>query len=403
MRQGLAGQGIARLTLVLGAVMATGPLAIDMYLPALPTIQAEFGVDAARVQHTLSAYLLGLAVGQLLFGPIADRYGRKRPLQLGLGLFALACVGCALASSIESFVALRVAQALGGSSGMVVIRAIIRDRFNALQSAHVLSLMMLVMGVAPILAPLAGGYLLLQGSWHAIFWFLAVFAALCGAAVHFYLEESHAPEKRSPSLLHALGGFGHVARDLRFIGPVLVFVSAFGCFFAYLAAAPFVYIQYFGVAPQQFGWYFGAGALGFISVSQLNRRLISRWGPRRVLGWGVRLLSGAAFILLVCAATGFGGFPGVFIPVFCFIASVGLIASNASAVAMEPFGARAGGASSLLGASQSLFGVLTSAAVGWIPASGPVPMAVVVAACAVTALAAYTFLVRKPLSGSRVP
>lgn len=395
MRQGLEGQGIARLTLVLGAVMAVGPLAIDMYLPALPTIQAEFAVSAARVQHTLSAYLLGLAVGQLLFGPIADRFGRKRPLQLGLGLFAIACVGCALARSIESFVVLRVAQALGGSSGMVVIRAIIRDRFNALQSAHVLSLMMLVMGIAPILAPLAGGYLLLSGSWHVIFWFLAVFAAACVAAVHFFLEESHAPEKRSPTLLHALGGFGHVARDVRFIGPVLVFVSAFGCFFAYLAAAPFVFIQYFEVPAHQFGWYFGTNALGFITVSQLNRRLISRWGPRRVLGWGVRLLWTAAATLVVTALTGFGGFLGVLVPIFCFIASVGLIASNASAVAMEPFGTRAGGASSLLGSSQSLFGVLASAAVGWIPASGPVPMATIIGASASIALLAYTFLVKK--------
>src|SRR4051812_5575711 len=159
--------------------MAIGPLAVDMYLPAMPTLQAQFGVDAPRVQHTLSAYLLGLAIGQLLFGPIADRYGRKRPLELGLALFMVACAGCALAQNIESFVVLRFAQALGGASGMVVIRAIIRDRFDALQSARVLSLMMLVMGAAPILAPLAGGYLMLHGSWHWIFWFLSAFAAMC--------------------------------------------------------------------------------------------------------------------------------------------------------------------------------------------------------------------------------
>jgi DHA1 family bicyclomycin/chloramphenicol resistance-like MFS transporter len=396
MRAGGPGSSIARLTLVLGAVMATGPLAIDMYLPALPTIQSEFGVDAARVQHTLSAYLLGLAIGQLLFGPVADRYGRKAPLQLGLSLFALACAGCALAGDITSFVALRFAQALGGASGMVLIRAIIRDRFDALQSAHVLSLMLLVMGVAPILAPLAGGYVMLHGSWHWIFWFLAAFAGLCIAGVTLFLEESHAPERRSPTLLHALGGFAHVARDVRFIGPVLTFIAAFGCFFAYLAAAPFVYIQYFGVPPEQFGWYFGAGALGFISVSQVNRRLIARHGPRRVLGWGVASLSAAAAVLLVCAVGKLGGFAGVFIPIFWFIASIGLIASNASAVAMEPFGARAGGASSLLGASQSLFGVAASAAVGAIRAEGALPMAIIIASCAAIAATSYVLLVRKP-------
>src|SRR5712671_5282781 len=220
--------------------MATGPLAIDMYLPAMPTIQAEFAVEASRVQHTLSAYLFGLALGQLAFGPIADRYGRKLPL-------TLACAGCALSSSIDSFIALRFLQALGGASGMVLIRAVIRDRFDALQSARVLSLMMLVMGAAPILAPLLGGWILLHGAWHWIFWFLAAFAALCIALVALYLEETHPAERRSATVGAAIAGFVPVGRDRRFIGPVLVFISAFGAFFAYLAAAPFVFIQYFGV------------------------------------------------------------------------------------------------------------------------------------------------------------
>src|SRR5256885_12682420 len=177
--------------------MAIGPLAVDMYLPAMPTLQREFAVDASRVQHTLSAYLLGLAVGQLGFGPIADRFGRKAPLIGGLVVFTLASAACVVAGGIGQFVLLRFAQALGGASGMVVIRAIIRDRFDALQSARVLSLMMLVMGAAPILAPLAGGYVMLHGSWHWIFWFLAAFAALCIGAEHLFLDESHAPEKRA--------------------------------------------------------------------------------------------------------------------------------------------------------------------------------------------------------------
>src|SRR5213075_1776964 len=177
--------------------MAIGPLAIDMYLPALPTLATEFKVDAARVQHTLSAYLLGLAVGQLAFGPIADRYGRKPPLLGGLVVFTLASAGCLLAGTMEHFVALRFAQALGGASGMVVIRAVIRDRFDEIQSARVLSLMMLVMGAAPILAPLGGGWLLVNGSWHWIFAFLAAFALASAALVWRFLEESHPTERRS--------------------------------------------------------------------------------------------------------------------------------------------------------------------------------------------------------------
>src|SRR4051812_46362441 len=253
--------------------MAIGPLAVDMYLPALPSLQVEFATSAERVQHTLSAYLLGLACGQLFFGPIADRYGRKPPLLGGLVLFALASAACVAATEIGQFVVLRFAQALGGASGMVVIRAVIRDRFDEIQSARVLSLMMLVMGAAPILAPLAGGWLLVNGSWHWIFAFLASFALLCLALVALLLEESHPQHRRSRSLGRALTSALPLFGDVRFLGPVIVFIGAFGCFFASLAAAPFVFIQTFGIPAERFGWYFGANACGFIAVSQLNRRV----------------------------------------------------------------------------------------------------------------------------------
>ena len=388
-------QSTARLTLILGAVMALGPLAIDMYLPALPALQAEFGASAARVQQTLSAYLFGMAAGQLAFGPLADRFGRKPPLLGGLAFFALASAGCALSQTVESLVLLRTAQALGGSAGIVVVRSVIRDRFDVIQSARVLSAMLLVMGAAPILAPLAGGWILVGASWHWIFWFLFAYALFCTAIAHFFLQESHAPAARAPSLARALAGFGPLARDRRFVGPTLVFMASFGCFFAYLAAAPFVYIQHFGVPAERFGWYFGTGAAGFIAVSQLNRRLVSGRGPRRVLGWGLRILAGASGALLVFALSGFGGLPAVFGTLCVVIGSLGLIASNASVIAMAPFGDRAGGAASLLGASQSLTGVLASAAVGWVPGRGPLPMAIVVASCAAVSLAAYLALVRK--------
>jgi DHA1 family bicyclomycin/chloramphenicol resistance-like MFS transporter len=389
---------VARLTLVLGAIMALGPLALDMYLPALPALQTEYGAGAAQVQQTVSAYLLGMAVGQLAFGPLTDRFGRKRPLLAGLGLFAAASAGCALAHDIGHFILLRFAQALGGSSGMVVVRAVIRDRFDALQSARVLSLMMLVMGAAPILAPLAGGWLLVSASWHWIFWLLVAYALFCIAVGGRFLEESHPPHARSGSLFRALAAVLPLARHRLFIGPALVFMASFGAFFAYLAAAPLVFIQYFGVPADRFGIYFGVNALGFISVSQLNRRLVSGRGPRKVLGWGVAVLAGAALVLLACAFSGLGGFAAVFGALFFVVGSLGLIASNVSAIAMAPFGDRAGGAASLLGASQALTGVLTSAAVGWIHASGALPMALVIVVCAGVSLASYLFLVRRERS-----
>ena len=374
--------------------MAIGPLAIDMYLPALPALQAQFATTESRVQHTLSAYLLGLAFGQLFFGPIADRFGRKAPLLGGLAAFTLASAGCALSASIDQFVLLRFAQALGGASGMVVIRAVIRDRFDEIQSARVLSLMMLVMGAAPILAPLAGGWLLVNGSWRWIFFLLVAFAATCVALVALFLEESHPVHKRSATLLRALRSGVPLFADLRFLGPVIVFIGAFGCFFAYLAAAPFVYIEHFGVPAERFGWYFGANACGFIGVSQLNRRVVSRYGVRRTLGWGVTVLAAAALFLFVLSASEAIGFAGVFVPMFFIVASIGFIASNATAIAMAPFAERAGAASSLLGAAQSAFGVAASAAVGSIAARGAVPMASVIAVCAALSLGSYLFLVR---------
>jgi len=386
--------GVGRLTLVLGAIMALGPLALDMYLPALPMLEAEFAATPARVQHTVSAYLLGMALGQFAMGPLSDRFGRKPPLLGGLFLFAVASAGCALAQHIEGLVLLRFAQALGGSSIMVVVRAVIRDRFDAIQSAQVLSLMMLVMGAAPILAPLAGGWLLIAASWHWIFWLLAAYALFCIATAFFLLDESHPVHARSVSIGGALAAMLPLARHRLFVGPALVFMFSFGAFFSYLAAAPFVFIQYFGVPAERFGIYFGVNAFGFIMVSQLNRRLVHGRGPRKVLGWGVTTLAAAAALLLSSALTGVGGFAAVFAALFFVVASLGLIASNVSAVAMAPFGDRAGGAASLLGFSQALTGVVASAAVGWIPGEGALAMASVVAVCAAVSLVSYLTLVR---------
>ena len=383
--------------------MALGPLALDMYLPALPMLEVEFAATPARVQQTVSAYLFGMALGQLAMGPLTDRFGRKPPLLGGLAIFVVTSIGCALADHIESFTLLRFAQALGGSSIMVVVRAVIRDRFDAIQSARVLSLMMLVMGAAPILAPLAGGWLLIAASWRWIFWLLALYAVFCIATAYLFLSESHPPDLRTGSIGGALAGMWPLARDRLFVGPALVFMSSFGAFFAYLAAAPFVFIQYFRIPAERFGLYFGVNALGFILVSQINRHLVSGRGPRRVLGWGTALLALASLLLLLSAITGIGGFVAVFALLFAMVASLGLIASNVSAVAMAPFGDRAGGAASLLGFSQAMTGVVASAAVGWIDGVGAVPMAAIIAVCAAIALTSYVGLVRSAPGTAAVP
>lgn len=375
-----------RLALVLGSVTALGPLSIDMYLPGLPTLEVDLAASHGSVQNTLAAYFLGMAIGQLFYGPLSDRSGRKLPLAAGLILYLLASAGCALASSVESLIALRFVQALGGCAGMVIARAAIRDLYVGAEAARMFSAMVLVMGLAPILAPLAGGYVLVHGGWRMIFWLLVGFGALALAATLAALPETLAlATRRTGSLGDALSRMGGVARDARFLAPAMLLALPFAAVFAYISCAPFVLIQYFGVRAETFGWFFGANALGLIAGSQLNARLLRRATSAVILRWAIRVQAGMALVLFAVATSGAGGLAGVVAPLFFVVASIGFIAPNASAITMTPFGADAGTASALLGTGQALAGALASAAVGFIPGAGALPMAAVIVACTVSA------------------
>lgn len=381
-----------RLALVLGSVTALGPLSIDMYLPSLPTLEAELAASPASVQHTLAAYFFGMALGQLFYGPLSDRLGRKLPLAAGLGIFLLASVGCALAWSVQSLIALRFVQALGGCAGMVIARATIRDLYVGADAARMFSAMVLVMGLAPILAPLAGGYVLVHGGWRTIFWVLAAFGTVALVATLAALPETlERSTRRMGSLGDALARIRSVARDARFLVPGMLLALPFAAVFAYISSAPFVLIQYFGVRVEAFGWFFGANALGLIAGSQMNSRLLRRARSAVILRRAIRLQTVMALVLLATATTGAGGLPGVVLPLFFVVASIGFIAPNASAIAMTPFGADAGTASALLGTCQALAGVVATVAVGFMPGSGAVPMAAVIAACTVLACVIDTF------------
>lgn len=242
-----------RWILVLGAVVAIGPLSIDMYLPALPELQRTLGADAAQVQWTLAAFFAGLAAGQLVYGPLSDRYGRKPLLLIGLGVFVLASLLCARAPGIHSLIALRLLQALGGCAGMVTTRAMLRDRFAPQDMARILSMLVLVMGVAPMLAPLAGSAVLRFADWRAIFLLLAAFGALCFAAVALTLAESHPPERRltSLSMVSALRGYAHLLTHRKFVGYALSGAAAQGGMFAYITVSAFVFIEAYGLSPDR--------------------------------------------------------------------------------------------------------------------------------------------------------
>jgi len=377
-----------RTILILGALSAFGPLAIDFYLPAFPAMALAFGTDENHVQMTLAAYFLGLSIGQLAYGPVADRFGRRVPLLTGVGLFTLASVACAYAPSLEWLIGARFVQALGGCAGMVISRAVVSDKCDAVGSAKVFSQLMLVMGLAPILAPLLGGLLVNTTGWQSIFLALTVFSALAGLAVATGLPESlpaHIP--RQP-LSGALRQYGRLLADPVFLGHALTGGIAIAGMFAYIAGSPFIIIKLYGVPAEHFGWLFGTNAAGFILVAQVNARLLAKRGPAFLLVRAVWVYLAAGLTLLAVSSLHPAHLWPLLIPLFICIASLGCISPNAAACAMSGQGGRAGSASALLGCLQFSVAAGASALVGVLHDGSAVPMAMVISLCGILVVSA---------------
>lgn len=370
-----------RTLLILGALSAFGPLAIDFYLPAFPAMAHAFATDEKHVQATLAAYFLGLSLGQLAYGPVADRFGRRIPLLFGVGLFTVASLACAYAPNLDSLIVARFVQALGGCAGMVLSRAIVSDKCDAVASAKVFSQLMLVMGLAPILAPMLGGVLVNVSGWQSIFLALSLFSAACLVAVGLGLPESlpaHVP--RQP-LSGALRQYLRLFGDRVFVGHALTGGIAIAGMFAYIAGSPFVFIKLYGVPAEHYGWLFGTNAAGFILMAQVNARLLAKRGPAFLLARAVWLYLVAALALLVVAALRPAQLWPLLLPLFVCIASLGCIIPNASACAMSGQGARAGSASALMGCLQFSVAAGAAALVGVLHDGSAVPMALVISLC----------------------
>jgi DHA1 family bicyclomycin/chloramphenicol resistance-like MFS transporter len=381
-----------RLALILGALTAIGPLAIDTYLPALPTIARELQTTTALTQISLSVYFIGIALGQAVYGPLSDRLGRKPALYAGLLLFVAASIGCATARTVEALIAFRFLQALGGCSPLVVPRAVVRDYFDERESVRMLSMLVLVMGAAPILAPLVGGQLMTLFGWRSIFWAHAAYAVAWLLAVALALPESlGADRRRRESVGAILGIYGRLLRDGAFMRHVLTGALVFSGLLAYIAGSPFIIIELFGVSPERFGLYFGLNAVGIIAASQVNRWLAHRLESRTILRVVVPVSMGAGLVLLFDAATGIGGFAGILVPLFIFIATHGFVMPNTTALAMAPHGAVAGSASALLGSLQFVLGSIAGTLVGVLGDGTAVPFAAVIAACAVGAFVMHAW------------
>ncbi|CRM33824.1 MULTISPECIES: multidrug effflux MFS transporter [unclassified Pseudomonas] len=375
-----------RAIIILGALSAFGPLAVDFYLPGFPAIALAFGTDEKHVQLTLASYFLGLSIGQLAYGAVADRFGRRVPLLFGASLFTLASLACAFAPNLEWLIGARFVQALGGCAGMVIARAIVSDRCDAVQSAKVFSQLMLVMGLAPILAPMLGGLLVNLYGWQSIFISLTAFSALASIAVALGLPESMPATHPRQPLSGALTQYRRLLGDRIFLGHALTGGIAMAGMFSYIAGSPFVFIKLYGVPPEHYGWLFGTNAAGFILVSQLNARLVGKKGPAFLLSRVIWMYLAAALALLAIAGLRTEQLWPLLVPLFVCIACLGSITPNASACAMNGQWARAGSASALLGCLQFSVAAAAAALVGVLHDGTALPMALVICSCGALAV-----------------
>jgi DHA1 family bicyclomycin/chloramphenicol resistance-like MFS transporter len=351
--------------LVLGAFIALGPLTIDLYLPALPTITEELLTTDATVQLTLTGTLLGLGLGQLVIGPLADRYGRKRPLLAGVAVHVLASLLCIVAPTVTVLGGLRLLQGLGAAAGSVIAMAIVRDLYTGRAAATLLSRLILVMGAAPVLAPTLGAWVLAFTSWRGVFAVLALYSLVMLPIAARALPETLPPHRRQTSgVMGTLRTYRGLLRDRTFVGLILVAGLAMSAVMSYVSGASFVFQEQFGLNQQQFGLAFSSGAIWLILASQLNPVLLRRFEPRQLLLGAITMAATASLLLVVVAASGVGGLLGVLVPLWMVLLSVGFGLPNAPAVALARHGETAGTAAALLGATQFGVGALVSPLVG---------------------------------------
>ncbi|WP_051308983.1 multidrug effflux MFS transporter [Desulfogranum japonicum] len=342
------------LILILGILTMFAPFATDTYLAGFPEIAESLNCNSGDVQLSLSTFFFGLAIGQLFYGPVSDRIGRKIPLLTGILIYTLTSVGAPLSPNIEVFVGLRFLQGVGGCAGMIISRAIIRDLFDATQSARVLSLLMVLQALGPILAPILGGYILLITSWHGIFIFLVAVGVLSFAASILFIPETLPMSEREQNPLRSdMHVFLAFIRNRKFIIPTLAGAVGASSMFAFISGSPFVIMELYGVSPQHYGWLFGLNACGFIVSSIANRSLLKHFPPTRILIGGIVFACITSGLALAMANAEHLAL--LLIPLFCSLSMVPVVAANSVAVAMEQAGKHAGSGSSLIGVLQ--FGI----------------------------------------------
>ena len=381
--------------LILGGLTAFGPLSTDMYLPALPMVSRELGATMSQTQITLTAAILGLSLGQIIAGPISDARGRRLPLLIGIALYALTSLLCIVAPSVEILSVLRFVQGVAGAAGIVLALAIARDLYAGNTLARCISLLMTVNFLAPMLAPVIGGQLLTFSSWHGVFVALALIGAVAFLAVAFGLGETLPVARRqSGGILTLLATFRELLAMRRFVGYALTGSFAFAMGIVYISTSPFILQNIYGLSPQIIGYIFGINSLGLIFTAQVGARLVGRVSPQKLLNWGVVIIALAGMALLVAVISNLG-LVALLLCVFLLVASLGLIAPNATALALADINPQiAGSASALLGVLQFSIGALVAPLVGFGGTTTALPMAAFIAAFGIAALITFIVLCR---------
>ena len=371
---------------LLSALMGFASISTDLYLPAMPAMQAALHASSGTVELSISGYLIGFSLGQLVWGPIGDRYGRRLPVAIGLVLFILGSAGCALSPSAQILIACRVLQAIGACASVVLARAMVRDIYAGAHAAQMMSTLMTVMAVAPLIGPSLGGLILQAASWRAIFWVLVVVGLVTLGALYSF-PETLPPVRRSRTPLHqSLGRYAMLLKHPGFLGYAGVSGFFYAGVFAYIAGTPFAYIDYHHVQPQQYGLLFALGIAGIMVTNQFNARWVIRLGGMRLIRGGALLATVAGLVAAWSASTDGGGLAGLVVPLFVFVSANGFIVANSISGALNNFPQLAGSASALIGAMQYGSGILGSALVSWFADGTPRPMGVVIAICGLGSL-----------------
>jgi len=374
--------------IILSALMAVTSLSTDIYLPAMPQMNSDLRGNS---ELTISGFLAGFCIAQLIWGPLSDRYGRRSPLFIGIVLFIVGSAGCALSSDMTQIVFWRVFQALGACTGPMLARAMIRDLFSRSRAAQMLSTLMIIMAIAPIAGPLIGGQMIRFTSWHSIFWLLVAIGAVLLLALNFLPETLPAERRVNVSLAGAFRHYLRLLRDAAYLRFTLCLTFYYVAAYAFITGSPWVYIRYFGVAPQFYGWLFAVNIVGLMAVSMLNRRLVHHYPLENLLKIAVAVALLAALTLGVATALNIGGITLIIVPVFIFFSMNGIIAATSTACALDQVPEIAGSAAALMGALQYGSGIISSLLLALFSDGTPWTMGWIIAlfACA-SAVMAFT-------------